>query len=124
VGLAIAGGCGGGADTAHLQGQVTIDGQPLPADAEGSVTFQPVEGDQTRATVADIVGGRYDAPKAPVGRVKATVSLVKPTGRMLDNGRGDPSPEYESLIPADYGNAFDVDVSDDKSDQDFDLKPS
>jgi hypothetical protein len=117
-------GCGGAADTVHLQGQVTFDGQPLPADAEGSISFQPTKGDQSRATVAKIIDGQYDAPNAPPGRVKATISLVKPTGKMLDNGRGEPSPEYESLIPADYSNAFDLEVSGDKTEQNFDLTRS
>jgi hypothetical protein len=122
--LALIVGCNGAADTAHLQGQVTLDGKPLPADAEGSISFQPLQGDQSRATVVKIIDGRYDAPGAPPGQVKATISLVKPTGKMLDNGRGQPSPEYESLIPADYGNAFDLEVSGDKADQHFDLTRS
>jgi hypothetical protein len=121
--LALVLGCGGAADTVRLQGQVTLDGQPLPADAEGSISFQPLKGDQSRAAVAKIIDGQYDAPRAPSGRVKATISLVKPTGKMLDNGRGDPSPEYQSLIPADYGNVFDLELSDDTT-ENFNLTRS
>jgi hypothetical protein len=118
-------GCGGGAPpTAHLQGKVTIDGQPLPADAEGSISFQPSTGDQTRAVVASIVNSTYDSPQTPTGQVLVRISVTQPTGGMLDNGRGDPSPEYRDIVPPGAASAIELEVAGDKDDQNFDLKAS
>jgi hypothetical protein len=107
-----------------LRGRITLDGKPLPADAEGSISFQPNSGDQSRAVVAQVVDGSYDSPSTPTGLVKAVINLTQPTGRMLDNARGDPSPEMRSLVPPEAASVFDLEVAGDKDDQNFDLKSS
>jgi hypothetical protein len=116
-------GCGeGGAQGVHLQGKVTVNGQQLPTDAEGTVMFRTTRSGQGNAATARIEAGRYDSPATPTGPLKVFFTVQKPTGRMLDNGRGDPSPEYESIIAPEYGSGIDLTVEGDKSDQDFDLK--
>ena len=115
-------GCGGGTssdDTAHLQGVVTIDGQPLPAEAQGSITFR---NDAGRAITAPIVEGRYDSPQTPRGAVKAYFTISKPTGKTYKSGRtGADVPETVSIVPASASGGLDVEVSADNSDQNFDL---
>jgi hypothetical protein len=122
--LALGAGCGGSSDTAHIQGTITIDGQPLPEDAEGSVSFQSTAPGPVRAAAAKIVNGRFDSPQTPRGPVKAFISLSQPTGRMLDNARGQPSPEYKSLVPPQYASGVELEITGDKSDLTLNLKPS
>lgn len=75
-------GCGGGsADTLHLKGKVTLDGAPVPANAQASVTFQPVVGNKGRAVTAVIVNGEYDSPNTPRGPVLAIMSLSIPRAK-------------------------------------------
>jgi hypothetical protein len=116
-------GCGGGGDQGvHLQGKITVNGQDLPADAEGTIMFRTTQAGQGKAATARIAAGAYDSPDTPTGPLKVFITLQKPTGRMLDNGRGDPSPEYASLIAPEYGSGIDLTVDGSKTDQDFDLK--
>jgi hypothetical protein len=123
LGLATSTGCGGGAsstgNTAHLQGAVTLAGQPLPADADGAITFRNATG---KAITVPIAAGRYDSPATPKGAVKAYFSISKPTGKSYRSGRtGADVVETASIVPAKYGSGLDLEVSDDKPDQNFDL---
>ena len=123
LGLATASGCGRGAsstgNTAHLQGEVTLGGQPLPAEAQGAITFRNATG---RATTVPIAAGRYDSPATPAGSVKAYFSISKPTGKSYRSQRtGADVAETASIVPAKYGNGLDLEVAEDKSDQNFDL---
>jgi hypothetical protein len=115
-------GCGGGSssgDTAHLQGTVTIGGQPLPADAHGSITFR---NDAGKAVTAPIVDGSYDSPQTPRGAVKAYFTISTPTGKTYKSERtGAEVPETVSIVPASASGGLDVEVSTDKRDQNFDL---
>jgi hypothetical protein len=117
-------GCGSESNTAHLQGQVTIGGLPIPADAIGSVTFQTTKGGQGRTASAPIESGKYDSPDTPVGAVKVFITVQQPTGRTIDNGRGTPAPEYKNIISIEYSSGIDLQVDGDNAQQDFDLKPS
>lgn len=107
--------------TAHLQGKVTIGGSSLPENAEGSITFRPTTGDQASMTTVTIQDSRYDAPEAPMGSVRVSFSIQRPTGRTFDTGRGAPQIEYDNILPAKSAEGFDLDVTGDKADQDFDL---
>ena len=115
-------GCGGGAssgNTAHLQGAITLGGQPLPADAEGAVTFRSVSGS---AVTAPIAHGRYDSPATPKGTVKAYFTISKPTGKTYKSERtGAEVAETISIVPASVTGGIDVDVSADNAEQNFDL---
>ena len=69
--------------TAKLAGVVTIDGNPLPEDAEGTVQFMPTAGGQAPPTSAPIVSGRYQAEYVPIGPVKASFNITRFTGKMI-----------------------------------------
>lgn len=122
IALAVCLGCGGGSsagDTAHLQGTVTIGGQPLPADAEGAITFRNAAG---KAATAPIVQGRYDSPETPKGAVKAYFTISKPTGKTFKSERtGTEVAETISIVPANVVGGIDVDATTDNSSQNFDL---
>src|SRR5688500_15158163 len=94
-------GCGGGSssgNTAHLEGTVTLDGQPLPAGSEGAITFRPTQSGQGRPVTVTIADGKYDSPATPKGAVKAFVTISKPTGRMLKSERtGGEYPETANI---------------------------
>ncbi len=123
--LALASGCGGGsADTAHLKGRITIDGQPIPDDAIGSITLQTTKPGQGKTVGAPLVEGRYELPEAPLGPLRVIIIVQQPTGRTIDNGRGTPAPEYQNIISDEYSSGIGVEVVGDKDDQDFDLKRS
>jgi hypothetical protein len=115
-------GCGGGSssgNTAHLEGTVTLGGQPLPADAEGAITFRS---DSGGAATAPIKAGRYDSPATPKGTLKAYFSISKPTGKTYKSERtGADVAETISIVPASVSGGVDVEVSDDNSEQNFDL---
>jgi len=118
-------GCGGDAsNTAHVQGQVTIEGQPLPADAIGSITFQPTTPGQGPTVGAPLEDGKYDSPKTPLGPLRAYITVQQPTGRTIDNARGAPAPEYKNIVSDQYGVGIEVEVTGDQDDLNFDLKES
>ncbi|BBO31187.1 hypothetical protein [Lacipirellula parvula] len=115
-------GCGGRSstgNTAHLQGQVTIGGQPLPAGADGAITFRTTAGGAVTVPIAE---GKYDSPATPRGAVKAYFSINKPTGKTYKSARtGTDVAETVSIVPASVSNGVEVEVSGDKADQNFDL---
>jgi hypothetical protein len=117
-------GCDGGSssgNTAHLQGAVTLAGQPLPADVEASILFRPTQSGQGKTVSVPVVNGRYDSPETPMGAVKAFFTIQQPTGRVFDNDRGAPIKERKSLVPEKYGAGLDLSVSDDNDAQNFEL---
>jgi hypothetical protein len=74
-------GCSGGSsDTVQLKGKVTLDGEPVPANAQASVTFQPTAGNKGKAVTAAITNSTYDSPNTPRGSVLAIMSISIPTG--------------------------------------------
>jgi hypothetical protein len=82
-------GCGGSAtsDTAHWTGKVTLDGQPVPATAQGAITFQPAADNKGKAITVAIVNGAYHSRITPLGQVTAIVSLNMPTGKTYKSER-------------------------------------
>jgi len=117
-------GCNGASsgETAHLEGAITLDGQPLPADAQASITFQPTQHGHGRAVTVQVVESRYDSPNTPTGSVKAHLSIMKPTGKMLHSERtAEDYPETTSILPEKYASGIDLDVTGDRSDQDFEM---
>ncbi len=118
-------GCGGsGSGLAHVQGEVTINGQPIPADAIGSVTFQTTKGGQGKTVSSPIKGGKYDLPETPLGTLRVLISVQQPNGKTIDNGRGVPAQEYENIISDEHSSGIEVQIDGDKDDQNFDLKPA
>jgi hypothetical protein len=82
-------GCGGSAtnETAHWAGKVTLDGEPVPASAQGAITFQPAADNKGKAIAVSIVNGAYNSPITPRGQVTAIVSLNLPNGKTFKSER-------------------------------------
>jgi hypothetical protein len=80
--LAVAAGCtdSSGPPTAHLAGVVTIDGKPIPGEAQTLITFRPTLADQANAASAPIVDGRFDVPAAPLGAIRVNFHIQMPIG--------------------------------------------
>jgi hypothetical protein len=120
-------GCGARARTepvARLEGNVTVAGQPLPADAEGSVIFMPTATGEAPPAQAVIKAGHYRAEKVPVGQVLAAFHIARPTGKLLKDSPTDPhpTPERLDLVPPGSRSGLKIEVQGDKPHQDFDLK--
>jgi hypothetical protein len=73
-----------------------------------------------QATSAPITNGEYDCPDVPVGKVDVFIQVVQPTGKMASEG-GRSWPETRSLIADKYGSGIQIDVTEDNSDQHFEL---
>jgi hypothetical protein len=119
--LAGAAGCGSSSDKAHLKGKVTVNGQPLPADAIGTVTFQTTKPGQGKMASAPIENGAYEVLEAPVGPLKVLITVQQPSGRTIDNGRGAPAQEYKNIIADKYSSGLDIQVEGDNEAMDFAL---
>ncbi len=90
--LSVAPGCVGESPT-RLQGEVTLSGQPLPADAEAYIVFA-AEADRSGAVSVPIVGGRYDSPRTY--RDSATLVPAKyATGIPLTVEADDPARHFD-----------------------------
>jgi hypothetical protein len=126
--LATSTGCptksGTGAPTAHVQGTVTVNGQPIPADAQASITFHPgPEAVTAQSAGSAILNGKYDIPNAPIGKVKVEFAIMQDTGKMVpstDGGR--PDREFKNLVPAKWQEPQPFEITGDKADLNFDLK--
>jgi hypothetical protein len=110
-----------GPPTAHLQGTVTLGGNPIPADAMASIRFDPVGPVDSRPSSAGIQGGKYDVPDAPTGKVMVSFSISQPTGRKSGT-EGRQEEELKSLVPESVKNGKEIDVTGDNLSLNFDLK--
>jgi hypothetical protein len=108
----------------HLKGKVTLDGAPVPANAQASVTFQPTAGNKGKAVTAAIANGEYDSPNTPRGPVLAIMSLSIPTGKMIMSERmGTEVPEIKTVtLSQEQMGGITLDVTGDETAHDFDLK--
>jgi hypothetical protein len=117
-------GCGKSAsDTAHWAGKVTLDGQPVPASAQGSITFQPAAGSKGKAITVAIVDGTYDSPATPRGEVLAMMSLSIPTGKTYKSERTGlevPEMNHVTLTP-EQSQGIPLTVEGDQANHDFSL---
>jgi hypothetical protein len=111
---------GSGKPTAHLSGKVTIDGQPVPNDTRATITFRATGPGQANHTSALITNSEYDCPNVPAGDVEVYIQIVQETGRMASEG-GRSWPETRNLIAEKYNDAIPLKVTDDNSNQDFEL---
>ncbi len=115
-------GCGGGGgNTAHLQGTVTIGGQPVPSDATGHISFIPTGKGQAPAASATIVNSKFDCPAVPQGAVKVSFSITQASGPTYTTDRGQTAQAVESLVPEKSVSGVDLEVTGDNAEQNFDL---
>ena len=124
--LATTAGCGAkkSSNTAHLSGTVTIQGDPLPEDAEGYIQFMPASGGQAQPAHTEIIDSKYDAENVPRGQVTAIFHITRLTGRMVreDNAPGaTPYPEREDLVPRKHRAGVTIQVEGDDDAHDFEL---
>jgi hypothetical protein len=114
-----AGGCGAGHNghpTARLEGQVTVDGQPIH---NGRIQFFPIRGGGQPCD-SEINDGHYLAELVPNGKVRVVFTSVKETGKMIHEP-GHTFPELVSIIPEQYQSGIEIDVDGDNPKQDFKL---
>ena len=117
-------GCGGGSsENVHLKGKVTLDGSPVPANAQASVTFQPTAGNKGKAVTAAITNGEYDSPNTPRGPVLAIMSISIPTGKMIKSERmGTDVPEIKTVtLSQGQMGGIAMEVTGDEATHDFEL---
>jgi hypothetical protein len=122
--LASVSGCSQGSSkpTAHLSGEVTINGQPIPENASGTIMFRPTKAGMANTAGVPVAGGKYDSPNTPVGEVTVFFSIQGPTGKMISDAGGPLYPEMQPIIPASAASGIALTVSGDNAEQNFDLK--
>lgn len=122
--LASVAGCSSGSSkpTAHLSGTITMNGQPLPANATGTIMFRPSKAGMAKTAGVPISDGKYVSPNTPVGDVTVFFSIQEPTGKMISDSGGPPYAEYRPIVPAEAAAGIALTVSGDNAEQNFDLK--
>jgi hypothetical protein len=111
-----------GPPTAHLRGTITINGQPIPADAEAVIIIRSAGEGQARSTSARLEGGRFDVPDAPRGSVRIQFSIEQPTGVIAAFEPGAaPEMRYRSLVPPEHGKGIVREITGDDLDMQLDL---
>jgi hypothetical protein len=114
-------GCGESYPSGTLEGQVTVDGQPLEL---GTIHFTPMDGGGAPTIEAQIGSdGRYRAERVSVGRNRAVFHAIKETGKMLrDRDMNIDYAETKSLIaPKFHLEGIEIDVVSGTTAQDFQL---
>lgn len=123
--LVLALGCAGEVgNTARLAGKVTLDGKPIPADAQAAITFQPELGSTAKPVTVPIKNSTYDSPNTPRGFVTAIFNLNIPTGKMVMSERiGKEVAELETVtLHADQVGGISLEVESNETIHDFELK--
>ncbi len=103
---------------AHLEGVVTLDGNPI---SEGTLQFVPQQPSKEGPVTASIKDGRYVAPAVPLGKIRVLVGATKKTGKMI-KVYSEPYPEVVSIIPDKYRDGIEINVTGDNANQNFELK--
>ncbi|WP_074309737.1 hypothetical protein [Singulisphaera sp. GP187] len=100
--------------SARLEGEVTVDGQPIE---DGTVQFVPANLADGPITQATIMKGRYVANKVPLGKVTAILHANPPAPPAQITS------DYQTPktvgIPNRYKTGFPIEVKENKADQDF-----
>jgi hypothetical protein len=96
--LALAAGCGPA--SCSIQGEVTMDGQPVE---NGLITYKPISGEAGQAQAA-IKGGKYSIASATPGTMRVTISVQKAVGKskVYDSPDSPERVEYKEIAPERY----------------------
>jgi len=98
----LAGGCGTaqGPERAAVEGEVTLDGNPIE---QGSIAFHPAGKTQGMVAGGPITGGRYSisAAEGPaVGQNRVEIHASKKTGRKIPDPYGGPGQTMDETVEA------------------------
>jgi hypothetical protein len=109
-------------DTAQVQGTVTIGGEAIPTDAQGTISFVPTNVVQAGASTATISAGKYDATAVPKGKVLVTFTIMQPTGEEKPFAPGARAQmDVRNLVPSDKAGGVEVEISENNPNLNFDL---
>ena len=118
LGLLLLVGCGG-PPTTLLSGTVTLNGKPVPSDAEAFISFTPVGGE---AVSVPITEGKYESSETPRGMVTVHFHILQKVGPVKVSERtGEEFQEEKNLVPAKYATGIQLEVTDDNTNQNFAL---
>jgi hypothetical protein len=107
-----------GPPTAHLQGAVTLNGGPIPAEASGTIIFEPVTVGDARPASSPIKDGKYNVEDAPIGKLRVVIHLTQE----LPPGQGRQFTEFKTLVPERLKEGQEIQVDGDNLNLNFDLK--
>jgi hypothetical protein len=116
----VAAGCGLGGRSAHVSGQVTLKGKPLPEAAQAFITFAS-DADPKASVSAPIAAGHYDAPNTPVGPCHVFFEITTTGPEKMSERTGQPYRDIINHVPDRYAEGIPLDVTGDLPSQDFDL---
>ena len=118
--LAISLGCTGGPSRYRAEGQVLLEGEPLPS---GSISFRPAAGLQANSSGTGIDQGRYQLAEGHglvAGTYDVTITAFEKTGRMVEDPQMGMVPEMQRIEFAEAGE-LSVEVGPENHRFDFDL---
>jgi hypothetical protein len=103
-----------------LAGTVTINGNPVPSDAEAAVSFKPLGGGESVSV--PITNGRFDSPRTPQGSVLVNFYISRRVGPIKTSERtGEKYQDIANLVPPEHAAGMSLEVSGDNLNQDFEL---
>ena len=117
-------GCSGGPDyeSATVTGNVTIDNNPVP---KGYITFSPVDSGQGPVCGEKIVDGAYRCELVPLGKHKVTFQAQSNETTTIYDAANDAQREIPvDILPPQYRQGVDAEVTAGEIVRDFDLKSS
>lgn len=107
--------------TADVSGVVSVDGQPVE---KGNISLFPADG-KGPSVGGDIVNGKYEVSKAPVGTVKVQIRVPKVTGKkkLYDTPDSPTRDTFSESLPKKYNDNTELtyDVKPGKNIKDWDL---
>ncbi len=103
---------------AKVVGTVRLDGQPLE---KGRVQFVPAQSTHGEPVSGDVTAGKFEIADVPIGPHRLLFVATKETGKMISD-RSEPYPEVVNLIPDNYRDGIEANVSGSESKHDFELR--
>lgn len=105
--LGVVAGCSGtGFPVSTVEGQISVDGKPVPS---GTVSFMPLESHAGQAISADIKDGRYRSEQVPRGKLLIMISSFIDVGEKHVEF-GIEYPKLKNMIPDKYRSGVELTV--------------